>query len=102
MKRWIKVSAIAAGAVVVLAGIAFATALQLGDRKMHRRIAVDPPPVAAATDATSIERGRYLFMSRGCAECHGANGVGKNVVEDGGLLIHAPKITSAKGSVVTS
>ena len=102
MKRWIKVSAIAAGAVVVLAGIAFATALQLGERKMHRRIAVDPPAVAAATDATSIERGRYLFLSRGCADCHGANGVGKNVVEDGGLLIHAPNITPAPGSVVTS
>ena len=102
MKRWIKVSAIAAGAVVVLAGVAFATALQLGERKMHRRIAIDPPAVAAATDATSLERGRYLFMSRGCADCHGANGVGRNVVDDGGMLIHAPNITPAKGSVVTS
>jgi mono/diheme cytochrome c family protein len=86
----------------VLAGIAFAIAVQLGERKMHRRIAVDPPAVAAATDAASIERGRYLFMSRGCADCHGANGVGKNVVEDGGLLIHAPNITPAKDSVVAS
>ena len=102
MKRWIKVSGIAAGAVVVVAGIAFAIAVQLGDRRMHRRIAVDPPAVAAATDAASIERGRYLFMSRGCADCHGANGVGKNVVDDGGLLIHAPNITPAKGGVVTS
>jgi len=101
LKRWMKVSAITLTAVVVLAGIAFATALQLGDRKMHRRIAIDPPVVAAATDATSIERGRYLYLSRGCADCHGVNGVGKNVVEDGGLLIHAPNITPAKGSVVT-
>ena len=103
MKRWIKISAIALTAVAVLAGGAFATALQLGERKMHRRIAVDPPAVAAATDATSIERGRYLFMSRGCSECHGATGIGKDVVnEPGGLLIHAPNITPAHGGVVAS
>jgi len=103
MKRWIKIAAIAVTAVAVLAGGAFATALQLGERKMHRRIAVNPPAVAAATDATSIERGRYLFMSRGCSECHGATGTGKDVVnEPGGLLIHAPNITPAQGGVVAS
>jgi len=103
MKRWIKISAIALAAVGVVAGGAFAVVLQLGDRKMHRRIAVDPPPVTAATEATSIERGRYLFMSRGCSDCHGATGVGKDVVnDDSGLLIHAPNITPARGSVVAS
>ena len=82
MQRWIKISAIALAAVTAVAGIAFATALHLGERKMHRRIAVNPPAVAAATEATSIERGRYLFMSRGCADCHGATGVGKDVVNE--------------------
>ena len=103
MKRWIKIAAIAVTAVAVLAGGAFATALQLGERKMHRRIAVNPPAVAAATDATSIERGRYLFMSRGCSECHGASGAGHDVINDGkGMLIHAPNLTPGPGGVVSA
>ena len=74
---------------------------QLGERKTHRRIDVAVTPVALRTDAASLERGRYLFMSRGCAECHGADGAGKDVVNDGkGMLIHAPNITPAPGGVV--
>jgi hypothetical protein len=59
MKRWIKISAITLAASAVVVGGAFATALQLGERKMHRRIAVDPAPVAAATEA-SEHRARAL------------------------------------------
>ena len=31
------------------------------------------------TERRPLERGRYLFTSRGCAECHGANGGGQHV-----------------------
>ncbi|MEP7058771.1 MAG: cytochrome c, partial [Caldimonas sp.] len=76
---------------------------QLGERKQHRHIDLDPPAVALASDATRLERGRYLFMSRGCTECHGVTGAGKDVVNDGkGMLIHAPNITPAPGGVVAA
>jgi mono/diheme cytochrome c family protein len=95
MNRWVKRSALGVHGIVLAAGAALFVAAQLGDRKQHRRIAIDVPAVTPATSDTSVERGRYLFMSRGCSECHGVNGAGKDVVkDDNGLLIHAPAITS--------
>ena len=103
MKRWIRNSAVGAVALAGLAGAALVVAAQLGDRKSHRRIELAVAPVAVPVDAPSIERGRYLFRSRGCTECHGVDGAGKDVINDGkGMLIHAPNITPAAGSVVAS
>jgi mono/diheme cytochrome c family protein len=101
MKRWIKFSAAALLGIAACAAAALAVANQLGERKLHRRVAIEPESVALASDAASIERGRYLYMSRGCSDCHGATGTGKDVINDGkGLLIHAPNITTGSGSVV--
>ena len=45
------------------------------------------------------QRGRYLFMSRGCTDCHGANGGGRDFINDGkGMPLPAP--TSPAGGVV--
>lgn len=88
--------------VLGLAGMALAAvvvAAQLGERKAQRRIDVSFTPVALRDDAASIERGRYLYRSRGCADCHGIDGTGRDVIDDGkGLLVHAPNITPAPGS----
>jgi mono/diheme cytochrome c family protein len=68
--------------------------LQMGERKRMRVITVQVAPVAYVTDAAALERGRYLFESRGCAECHGANGAGREFVNDGkGTRIAGPNIT---------
>lgn len=41
-------------------------------------------------------QGHYLFESRGCVLCHGANGAGRVFVDDGkGTRIAGPNITSA-------
>ena len=70
------------------------TGAQLGDRKAHRKVALNVAAVPYATDAASVERGRYLFMSSGCTACHGVDGTGADVVDDGkGMRIHAPNIT---------
>ena len=39
-----------------------------------------PRPLVA--DATPAMRGQALFAERGCAHCHGANGVGGNIGPD--------------------
>src|SRR5690606_20246889 len=45
--------------------------------------------------------GRYLYASRGCADCHGANGTGKLFLDDeNGLRIAGPNITAGPGGVV--
>jgi len=95
MKRWIKWTAAVVGGVVVLAAGAGAVGYQMAAGKMSRTVDVNVKPMAYATDAPSLERGKYLFESRGCVDCHGANGGGRVFVDDGkGLKIAGPNITS--------
>lgn len=101
MKRWIRITALSTAALALAAGALLFAGVQLGERKMQRRIELPAHPVALRTDAASVERGRYLYLSRGCVECHGTDGGGREVVSDGkGLRIVAPDITSAPGGVV--
>jgi mono/diheme cytochrome c family protein len=101
MNQWIKRGVGAAVGLVALAATALVGAAMLGDRKAQRRVDVALQALPPSSDAAAIERGRYLFLSRGCTECHGVDGAGKDVVNDGrGLRIRAPNITPAPGSVV--
>jgi mono/diheme cytochrome c family protein len=102
VKRWFKRGAIGMGVLVLVAGTGLVVAAQFGERKMDRRIEVQVAAVAARTDPQSIERGRYLYRSRGCMDCHDEDGGGKVVIDDGGLLVKAPGITRAPGSVVAA
>jgi len=96
MKRWIKWTA---GSALLLGLIVTATAasgLYLAEQKRSRYIDIKPRPVAYTTDAQTIERGRYLYASRGCTDCHGAQGAGREFVNDGkGTRIVGPNITPA-------
>src|SRR5687768_5610811 len=98
MNKWWKAAlAVLAGLAVLAVALVF-LGLQLAERRMARRVEVPVQPVALASDAVGLERGRYLFASRGCAECHGANGAGKVFAEDGkGLLLKGPNITTGAG-----
>jgi len=103
MNRWIKYAALPAVGLVALAAAVLVVGAQLGERKMERHIDVKVAPVALRNDADSITRGRYIFMSRGCTECHGIDGAGKTLADDGkGLLLHAPNITPVPGGVVAA
>ncbi len=96
MKRWIKWTAGGLGLVVVLVVGAVALGTQLAERKRLRHVEVKVSPVAYTSDAQALERGRYLFQSRGCVDCHGANGGGRDFVNDGkGTRISGPNITPA-------
>ncbi|MGZ5251802.1 MAG: c-type cytochrome [Caldimonas sp.] len=100
MKTWIKRSLIGAAALVAVAGVAVFGAAALGDRKLERRIDVAVAAVALPGDAAGLERGGYLFRSRGCADCHGADGAGHVVIDDGkGMLVRAPNLTRGAGGV---
>jgi mono/diheme cytochrome c family protein len=95
MKRWIKWTAGIVGTAAVLAVAVAAVGWQMAGRKQARKVAVPVQPVAYLGDAQALERGKYLFESRGCVDCHGANGAGRVFVEDGkGLRIAGPNITS--------
>lgn len=101
MKRLFKWAAYAVAAFLAL-GAAFAGAAQmLAERKRQRIVAVDVLPVPYANDAAALERGRYLYASRGCADCHGRDGAGRVFIDDGGsLYARGPNISGGAGSVV--
>jgi mono/diheme cytochrome c family protein len=103
MNKWIKRSGFTLLGLASLAAATLVIAAQLGERKAQRRIAVNLQSLPLRSDAASIERGRYLFMTRGCTECHGQDGAGRDVINDGkGMRVHAPNITPAPGTVVAS
>jgi mono/diheme cytochrome c family protein len=82
--------------VVIGIGLVVATNL-LFERKRDRVVKVDVKPIAVVADAAALERGKYLFMSRGCGDCHAANGVGRAFIDEpgGGFYVRSPNITPA-------
>ena len=98
MNRWAKGVGGVVAALVVVVGATVLVGLQLGERKKMRIVQAQPAAVAYVNDPASFERGRYLFSTRGCVDCHGANGAGRDLVNDGSTRISGPNITS--GGVV--
>jgi mono/diheme cytochrome c family protein len=86
--------------VLLCAGIGLALAGKLlGERKLARKVAVPAALLAVTADPARLEQGRYLFNTRGCAECHGAQGAGKTVIADGAMRIDSPNISPGEHSV---
>jgi mono/diheme cytochrome c family protein len=81
------------GGAVLLAAAAVAGGLLLEQRRLARTL--DPPvqPVAVPDSAEAVARGRYLYESRGCADCHGPAGAGHRLVDADGVTIAGPDIT---------
>jgi mono/diheme cytochrome c family protein len=102
MKKWIKRALLAVVGVVILGATGLALGAWLGDRKAGRHVDVAVMPVAVPSDASSLERGRYLFASRGCTDCHGGNGGGKVFLDKDGLYVKAPNISTGPGNVVSA
>jgi len=103
MGKWIKRGAVALGVLLVLAAAAAAVGVQLAQRKMARQLTVNVQPVALPAEPAALDRGKYLFATRGCTDCHGANGAGRVFVDNGkDLRIKGPNITTGAGGVVAA
>jgi mono/diheme cytochrome c family protein len=100
MNRWMRRGLWASAAIVVAGTVGVFAGLQLADAKMNRRIELPPYPIAIPTDAAALERGRYLFESRGCIDCHGLDGAGRFFVDEGGLRLSGSDITPAPNGIV--
>lgn len=102
-KVWIKRIAIGLAVLLGIVGAAVTAGVQLAQQKMERKVVVAVQPVTWRDDAQALERGKYLFASRGCVDCHGANGGGNLFVDDGkGLRIGGPNISPGPGNVVAN
>jgi mono/diheme cytochrome c family protein len=101
LKRFAKLAAVSSAALlIVVAGAVLAVEL-VSRSKIDRVVAVRVPFVPLKHDTKAAAAGKYLFDSRGCADCHGENGQGKVVIDDpNGLYVRGPNITIGAGSVV--
>lgn len=99
MNKWVKRTSILLAALAVGGLAAAVLGKSMGEHKMVRTVAVQVPALSAAPATADVGHGRYLYNTRGCAECHGVDGAGKTVIEDGGMLVVAPNITSGPNGV---
>jgi mono/diheme cytochrome c family protein len=102
VRKFVKRGAIALVLLVAAAAIAIVVAWQLGERKLERKLEVRVVPVPYSKDRAALKQGKYLFETRGCAECHGTDGRGVVFIDSpGGMRVKSPNITSGPGGVVS-
>ena len=97
----LKVAGIGIAVLALLAAGAVAGAAWLGERKLRRTVDVRVVPVPYAKAPAAARAGKYLFESRGCAECHGDDGRGIAFVDTQGMYLKSPNITTGPGGVVS-
>ncbi len=102
MSKWVKRTSVALVTLAVIGAVTVMVGKSAGERKLVRKIVVPVAPLAVSADPARIEQGRYLFNTRGCADCHGANGGGKTVIKEGQMLVNSPNITTGANSVTTA
>lgn len=93
MRRLVKILLWSAGGLAIAVGGLALFAQVASERKMNRVLAINPAPVAVPQDAMALARGKYLYESRGCTDCHGKDGLGHTFIDDGALTVRGPNIT---------
>jgi cytochrome c553 len=84
--------------LVVVVGVAalFGVAWVVDRRAAATQYVVNDPPLVLPTDSHALAQGAHLFVTRGCADCHGEDGAGRVVFEAGPVIrVVAPNITPA-------
>lgn len=102
MKPWLRRAAAALAALAGLVALAVAAGALNAEPRAQRRIELPPYPLVLREDAAAVERGRYLYTSRGCADCHGEDGAGRVFAEADGLRLAGPNIGPGASGVVAA
>src|SRR5512138_2317555 len=100
MRKPLKIVVASVAGLVVVVAAAAGIVSKLADRKLHRIVQLPQLQVTFAPVAGQLERGEYLFKTRGCMECHGADGAGHVVIDDkdSGFFVRSPNITAGGAS----
>lgn len=93
MKRVLKWALTGLLTIALLAVAAAGTGLLLEQRRLARTVHIDVSDLTLPRDAHALVRGKYLFESRGCTDCHGMAGEGRSIVEASGVHLAGPDIT---------
>ena len=95
MRKLLKAIGALLGVVLLAVAGLVAVAWWKSDQALARTYTVNDPPLSMSRGAATLAQGAHLFATRGCSDCHGADGSGKLAVDAGpvGKLI-GPNITS--------
>jgi len=99
-KKVLKWIGLALGSLFSLLLLALVGVYILSTLRMNKQYSIQAMTLPVAADATAIAEGQRQFMTRGCVDCHGANGAGKPVIEDALVgYITASNLTPGAGGI---
>ena len=102
MNKVIRRALIALLVLILVAGAALGAMVWMGERKLERKVELRVVPVPYTKDRNAPKLGKYLFETRGCAECHGSDGRGVVFIDSPeGMRVKSPNITPGPGGVVS-
>jgi mono/diheme cytochrome c family protein len=94
MRRWLKGAAVALLALLLLLALLVVGGRLWALKKRVRVVDVPAPALALAEGDAAVRRGRYLYESRGCSNCHGLDAAGRVYARsDDGVELAAPNLT---------
>ena len=79
MKRALKWAGIVIGSLVVAVVVVI---FGVSEYRLRQTFDIAATPIAAPTDSASLERGRHVYLTRGCEGCHGPGTAGRVFVDD--------------------
>ena len=83
MRIWLRRGLVAVLVVAIALLGVVEYALFKAKSRMDRRIDIAAYNFDIPGDTAAIERGKYLYSTRGCLECHGADGAGRCRLPEG-------------------
>ncbi len=89
--------------LVALVVLALVAVYVISERRFTHHFTVEPQPleVPPPTDAASIALGQRLAASRGCMECHGADGKGRVFIDQMPVMRLIPSNITPGGATAT-
>ena len=103
MSRFFRFLGYALVGLVALVVIALLVVYWISNARLHKTYAVVTQPLALPAGSAALAHGKHLAVTRGCAECHGADFGGAKVI-DSALLgtFYGPNLTRGQGGVIAS
>ena len=93
MKKWLRRFGVGLAVLLGVIGLGVGLAVAESRSRMAERHAVRDEAVTVPSDAAGLAEGERLFLSRGCADCHGEHGEGRVVMDDAPGRLVATNLT---------
>jgi mono/diheme cytochrome c family protein len=82
MKKWLLRIIIGLVMVVLLIATLVVVLVFQTERQLRVTWEIEPAAPAVPSDPQMLAEGARLYLARGCADCHGANGAGVTIIDD--------------------